>query len=667
MHYNRLWTNALDILEGADFVRFTRYLAILVVFGAASSALAGDFNVLSAPDPTMMQRYYAPRVAAWRPTMEAMVAECADAASTEAVQSRLRAAFVERLGGLPERTPLNARVVGQGEKPGFRYEKVMFESQPGIFVTAVVYLPLSPGPYPGVLMPCGHSSNGKAEDAYQYAAISLARHGIAAMIYDPIGQGERYQYLDAAGKPQFGPTDEHNLLAPAAILTGTNVATLRIWDGMRALDYLSARPDIDATRLGCTGNSGGGTMTSYLMALDDRIAVAAPSCYLTTFPRLLETIGPQDAEQDFYDQAPLLDHAAFVLLRAPKPTLMCAATQDFFDITGTWLTFRDAKRVYTSLGFPERMSIAETNAKHGFSKPLREAMVQWMCRWLLSRDEPVQEEEAEVLSEAEVQCTPDGQVLLLPGARHIAAVLRVRADARDQDAAPLLERMARVLTVDLKPAIQVQAHRAAVQAWEGAPVELVELVSEPGITLPLLVIHPAEAPKGVTVLLHGSGKQALLTPDGPVRKALDVGMLVVAADLRGTGETSAHTPHNAKLLGEDWQDFFRAYLMGDSLLRGRVQDILAVLRFVRTDLLSEGPVTLEAWDAATTPALHAVALQPAAFSAVTLHGGLRSWRDVFDGPPPAGTLGNIVQAGLLSYDLPELVDAASSQTQLRWE
>lgn len=628
---------------------------------------ADDADVFAAPNPGMVQAYYAPKVAAWRPAMQALVEECADEASTKAVQARLRAALVERLGGLPERTPLNAQVVGGGEKPGYRYEKILFESQPGIFVTAVVFLPEAEEPYPGVIMPCGHSRNGKAEEAYQSAAISLARHGIAAMLYDPIGQGERYQYLDDVGKPRFGTTDEHNLLGPAAILTGTNVAALRIWDGMRALDYLSARPDIDAARLGCTGNSGGGTLTSYLMALDDRIQVAAPSCYLTTFERLLATIGPQDAEQNFFAQAPLLDHSAFILMRAPKPTLMCAATQDFFDIGGTWETFRDAKRVYTALGHPERMSLAETNAKHGFTKPLREAMVHWMVRWLLGKDVPVREEEAVLLTEAEMQCTPSGQVQLLPGARGVVEVLRARADAAPVRTTPVSERVAEVIAVDLQPEVAVLERSAAPQDWHGHKVELAQLRSEPGILLPVVILHPTVPPRHVSVHVHGAGKQALLAQGDAIQAALDAGAIVVAVDLRGLGESSAKTTHNPKLIGEDWQDSFRAYLMGDSLLRGRVQDLVCVAAFVKQELSSDLPLSLHAWDAATTPALHAAALQPTAYVEVVMHGGLRSWRAVFDAPPPPGTLGNVVQGGLLAYDLPELSAAVAARATLRWE
>ncbi|MFO7906181.1 MAG: acetylxylan esterase, partial [Pirellulaceae bacterium] len=220
----------------------------------------------------------------------------------EAYQERMRQFFIEQLGGFPDRTPLNARVVGRRQRDGYRIEKVIFESQPRHFVTAILYLPDGEPPYPGVLVPCGHSANGKARDLYQRAPILIAKNGMAALCYDPLDQGERHQLLDADGEPIITrATQGHNLAGVGAILLGRNTATYRTWDGMRALDYLAGREEVDPNRIGCTGISGGGTMTSYLMALDDRIKAAAPGCYLTSFQRLLETIGPQDTVQILTD------------------------------------------------------------------------------------------------------------------------------------------------------------------------------------------------------------------------------------------------------------------------------------------------------------------------------------------------------------------------------
>ena len=197
--------------------------------------------------------------------------QLADGPSLLAWQKRMRANVSESLGGFPERTDLNARVTGVVEMKDCRVEKILFESRPGFYVTALLYLPHTarfPPPYPAVLIPCGHSKNGKAAIKYQNGAVLASANGIAAMIFDSIDQGERAQGSIGIG------TAGHNNVGVNAALIGWNTATIMIWDGMRALDYLAGRPDIDASGLGCMGNSGGGTQTSYLAALDGALAAA---------------------------------------------------------------------------------------------------------------------------------------------------------------------------------------------------------------------------------------------------------------------------------------------------------------------------------------------------------------------------------------------------------
>ena len=123
------------------------------------------------------------------------------------------------------------------------------------------------------------------------AGILAARHGIAVLCYDPIGQGERFQMLNADGTPRYRlSTSEHSHVGVSCILVGQNAATYRIWDGMRALDYLESRPDIIKGKYGCTGISGGGTLTEYLMALDERIFCAAPGCAPSHFARRVDSV-----------------------------------------------------------------------------------------------------------------------------------------------------------------------------------------------------------------------------------------------------------------------------------------------------------------------------------------------------------------------------------------
>ena len=376
-------------------------------------------------------------------------------ADCEKWQRERRDFFIRQIGGLPERTPLNAKIVGELKGDGYRVENILFESRPGHHVTANLYLPATQGPYPGVLVPCGHSHTGKAAGGYQRMSILLARNGMAALCYDPIGQGERYQSLDFEHdhetfasvsyrletphpRVQFLCTTEHTLMGVGCILLGTNTAQYRIWDGMRAIDYLQSRDEILTDKIGCTGNSGGGTLTAYLMALDDRIVAAAPACYLTTFRRLIETKGPQDAEQNIFGQIAIgMNEPDYVMMRAPQPTLICASTRDVtFDIGGTWDLFRQSKRFYARLGFPERVELNEADVPHGMYLQHREAIAGWMHRWLLDKDkvirevdpktlpDPISDKELRALSEGdwtkeELYCTPDGQALLMKGGKSV--------------------------------------------------------------------------------------------------------------------------------------------------------------------------------------------------------------------------------------------------------
>jgi dienelactone hydrolase len=577
--------------------------------------------------------------------------------------------FVDALGGWPDRTPLNAQVLGGGEGVGFRYEKIMYESLPNYFVTATLFLPTSDGPYPGVLVPCGHSNNGKASEVYQRACILLARHGMAALIYDPIGQGERYHFFNDDKKPLFGTTLHHTTMGVGCILTGTNIARYRIWDGMRGLDYLASRDDIDPDRLACTGNSGGGTLTSYIMALDDRVTVAAPSCYLTTFEKLLDTIGPQDAEQDIFGQIAYgLDHADYIHLRAPKPTLMCAATQDFFDIEGTWETFREAKRLYTRLGFPERVSLAEVDEKHGFSQGLREAMVSWMSRWLLEEDVNVEEPAFDVVPEADVICSPEGQVIWMEGARSLFDLSVALSDKLAEERAPLWEDpdvdalRAQVRELIAYPGgdeISVpEAESRGTVEHDGVTWERIVLKPEPGILLPALLAIPEGEVKGAAVLASGRGMREILS-HSPAAKYLSQGDAALLVDVRGVGETeTVDSPKGwGMYVGEAWRDYFRAYLLGKSFVGMRAYDLSAAGRYL-ADRFPDKPVRLVARYDCTVPAQHAAALHPGLFESVFLQEGIPSWTAVVEEPRARRQLVNTVHGALELYDLPDLVSLA---------
>jgi cephalosporin-C deacetylase-like acetyl esterase len=579
-------------------------------------------------------------------TRRAALSQLKTAADIETRQQELRGKFLEALGGFPERTPLQARVVGTIKRDGYTIEKVIYESRPNHHVTASFYLPAGKGPFPGVLMPIGHSNNGKAADYVQRGCILLAQNGIAALAYDPIGQGERRQLLTDKGLAAIpSSTNEHTLVGVGAILVGSSTATYRIWDGIRSLDYLAGRPEIDAKKLGCTGCSGGGTLTSYLMALDDRVAAAAPSCYLTSLERLFATIGPQDAEQNVTGQVAFgLEHADYIGLRAPRPTLVCAATGDFFDIQGTWTSYREAKRIYTLLGYPERLDILESNTKHGYPRSHREGMARWMLRWLAGNDRPVVEGEMTLSKDDELRCTRTGQVLDdLKGVSTFglnARRARGLADSRKEVSAGAVAKL-----LGLKLPVK------AATRTEGKPVETpigkaraLIFETEPGIQVPGLLHEPGGEAKGPLVLyVNGAGKSA---DTDTVAAYVRAGRRVLAVDLRGWGETSpAALPKKMGSFGVDFRESFLALHLGRPLTAQRVHDLLA--------LLSEDVEAVGVGKGATV-VLYAAALSPR-IKAVRLERGLVSWANVVETPQSIDQLTQVVPGALATCDLPELV------------
>ena len=572
-------------------------------------------------------------------------------------QKDRREFFVRQLGGFPKRTPLNAKVTGRLTVDDYRIEKLYFESQPGLHVTATLYLPKGKGPFPAVLHPTGHSASAKNRELYQQACIVIVKGGCAVLCYDPIGQGERKQLFKKDGEP-YASTVQHTLINQASHLLGSNVAQTMIWDGMRAIDYLQSRPDIMADKFGCTGISGGGTNTSYLMALDDRITAASPGCYLTGFRSLFNTIGPQDAEQNIHGQIAFgMDHADYVLMRLPKPTLIMAATQDYFDINGAWHLFRQGKRFATRQGFPERVDLVEPNTKHGFPTEMRVAAANWMRRWLLDLDTPIVEGELKPLPEEKLNATPHGRVLDLKNAR---TIFELNADWNKTFAA----RRAENAKLDHRDRLQAKVRELiGARKLADLPAPTVQKVAngliitpEPGIQLPAKLVGDANS-EGFTIFLHGNGMRAAIESGKLNRLAKQSKTQVLAVDLRGLGETqkAGRIRSFDEMFGPDWKDTAAASLLGKTYVGMRTEDIWQLVHVSRkmTGNQNLKPHLIATGEAAI-PALHAATLESGLFGDVRISGSIDSWTDVVESPIVRNQQSNLVFGALREYDLPML-------------
>ncbi len=516
-------------------------------------------------------------------------------AQLEALQKDLAQKFLTAIGGLPNPTePPKARKVGTIEGDDYRIEKMVFESFPDYFVSALLYRPKKiNAAVPGIISPCGHSTVGKAEGTYQTLHINLAKRGFVVLTYDPVGQGERSQFWDAVRqRSRYNLScGEHAVLGNPLYLLGSNLARYRIWDGMRAIDYLTSLAEVDAHKIGCVGNSGGGTLTAYIAALDLRVRVAAICCYITTLPRRMgnriEEDPSADPEQDpFGFVGEGIDHAGLLALRVPRPTLIGSAVRDFFPIEGARESFAEAKKLYETAGAGDRIDMAEANERHGLTLPLRQAVYRWFARWLHDRKGESATEEIAVKPRTakELSVCPEGQVNL---SFHSRPLLPLALEAFRKEKKPPRVALKKLLRLDPETA---HFHLSEVNTG-----------GEENRTL-LLCVNGVEASNWQT-------EEAFLRE--LARRQLAVSIL----DPRGVGRlrpdlrVKGHE-YGDPLSGVEENLAYNAFLVGQSLLGMRVADVLAAVAKVKRKTNPPDVVLCARRDAALVACL-AAAVEPA--------------------------------------------------------
>jgi len=584
------------------------------------------------------------------------------AAAARARGEYIRSEILKGLGGLPERREaLNARVTGTLERDGYRVEKVIYESLPGSYVTANLYVPTrGRGPFPAVLGAAGHAMpEGKGAEAYQRAWIGLVRHGYVVLAYDPPAQGERFERLDAA----TGVMTSGSHISPGlqCLLTGGTVARYFLWDGIRGLDYLLTRPEVDPKRIAAAGNSGGGTQSAFLAVVEPRLAAAAPACYWTSWPELWHPAGPQDSEQvipGFIKAG--LDFSDLAIAFAPRPVTMLTATKDSFPIKGARAMHAEARRIFALLGAGEQMGFFEYDDGHGWSQPRREACIAWFNRWLQDRHDPVKEGEMKIETLADLQCTDDGQVMTSLRSKNtqmlnleVAEEMYPRRTLRtvsrpDQARATVAARLA-IPASRAKPT----ARPLGRSARTGFEVETVALVPEPGVELRVEVVSPTgtAAARPAVIVLREYLAPVDPETDAEVAAWRKAGYIVVLPQLRGLLPQAETRPYYTIA----YRTAMRALLLGKTLTGMRVQDLLAVFDFAsaRPGVAADRIVILGRGNMGVV-AQHAAALEPK-IERVIADGALLSYLNAVRTPYCRETVVESILPGvLLDYDLPDL-------------
>ncbi|MEG3659002.1 acetylxylan esterase [Arenibacter palladensis] len=511
----------------------------------------------------------------------------------QVIKERLHAS----IGDLPVKTPLNPVITKRIKKEGYSVEKLYFESMPGVRVTAAFFIPHGKKKnLPTIIYCSGHSDLAFRSDIYQHVILNLVKKGFAVFAFDPYGQGERLQYFDEKkGKSRFGPTQEHSFPGAQLFINGASTAKYMIWDGIRAVDYLLKRKEVDPNRIGITGRSGGGTQSSHIAAFDERIKASAPECYITTLEYQLKSGGPQDAEQNFPKGIQLgLDHADLLEVRAPKPTLMITTTRDIFSIQGARDTYEEAQLAYKAFDKSENLRMVEDNAGHQSTLRNREAMYAFFQKHL---DNPgdSKDEEVSIFPVEELYVTETGQFSTSVGSKFL---FDVNSDLTKKNMEVLKGSRQNIdqHLIDLKQKVQAisgytENNKKAKLIFSGQTefetyfLNKYLIIEEGDKIIPLVTFVPKQTSKRSVLYLddlaNKMSDEAYAIPIELAKK----GITVIVPDLPGYGELGpGYLKGDAYFENTSYNQWFTGILNGKSTISLHMEAIETLLEVCKTNL-----------------------------------------------------------------------------------
>ena len=597
----------------------------------------------------------------------ARVAALESAEAIREYQAWARRTFLELAGPLPERTPLGLRTTGAFERPAYRVEKVVYESRPGFFVTADLYLPKDgTAPHPGVLFQMGHSGNGKGYDLYQRCCQGLVQLGYVVLAFDPMGQGERIYY------PRPGELrtrlrsvdDEHTIPGGRCCCWGRRPPVCNCGMPCAAWMCLASHPLVDRARLASTGQSGGATLTMLLAAADPRLAAAAVCSGNTENFACNPFLPPgsaDDAEQDLVASGPrAFDRWDLLWPLAPKPLLVATSARDFF---GTYSPsyessgreeFAKLARAYAAMGAPGNLGQFETPLPHGLSYSFRVAVYNWFERHLKGSEREITEEPpTKPEADEPLWCGPTGSAVRDFGSK--TPFLLFSEQARGVHTPDRPADLRALLGMDAAGAAPRLEVRGATR-YSDCNVQAVEVNTAAKVWAPAWLFTPRREWTKLLLIIEPSGR------NGPWREGdlypllAGQGIAVCAADVRGVGDLAPQFGPGAAGYAREHQNeenyAWASLILGHSLLGQRAADIIGMAQALG-QAHPNASITVAARGVMTVPALCAAALEPRIVK-LYLAQHLVSWRALVEAENYTCPLANFVPGVLAATDLPQI-------------
>ncbi len=586
----------------------------------------------------------------------------------------VRDAVAKSFPELPaKRAPLKAEITGRDEYGNYFIEKVIFESRPGFKVTGNLYLPKDiAGKIPGILGLCGHSGTGKAEPAYQSFCIGLVQRGFMVFIIDPIHQGERPQFHKKDYDEIPSLCNGHNLIGNQMVLIYDFFGSWRLWDAIRGLDYLLSRPEVDASRIGVTGNSGGGTMTTYLTAFDPRVTMSAPSCYICSYLANMENELPSDAEQCPPGiLAHGLDQADLLICRAPKPIMIMGQHDDFFDIRYTKKSFADLKKIYRLLGSEKNAGLFIGPRSHGFFIENREEMYRWFMHHSKIKGTN-REKDVLPLEHSKLHVIPGGDVMT---AKSLKAIDFIRGKANEYSSKRKKLSPDKLRAVASKllnmPQVKGAPHYKGLLWAGGSNPELrkgVEFAveTEPGIDVIVAIFGPCpntmHPPTGKMILYVGNeSSQDDIANIKEIRKLATGKIPLCAVDPRGLGQSLAKTCGKADIFepyGADYLYASTGEMLGESYFGRRVFDVMRTMDFLYAKGATEIGLVGRGMGSLITVF---AALMHDSKPHVRIINYLPSYESIIESSVYKWPLSSLIRGALKHFDLPDIYKVLSDR------
>ncbi len=552
----------------------------------------------------------------------AAVAAIRTQAQAQQRQQLVRQRFMELVGGVPATTGVvNVKQSGTVRDDNFTIENLMYESAPNYWVTANVFVPKGNGPFPALVIAPGHGA-GKASQ-YSWAA-NFAANGYVVLSIDPMGQGERMQHYDAEiGNSKVEPSGEHEHANQSALLLDRHIARYWFADGLRGVDYLTSRHDVDAERIGTFGCSGGGTAAAYLAAMDTRIHAAAIASFITSFKELLPGNGPQDAEQTlpgFIAQG--FDFADWVELAAPRALAIIAFKQDFFPYTGAEQTYKEASGFYEKFKAAQQLTFIGGEGGHCNLGPVTPQVVSFLNHHLKQSEAPAPVFPNRVPADPDaLLVSASGQLGTSTTSTTVETMLRAEAASLQASHQMLhnsdeLQALQNRVRADIRTLAKVSATAGAkpeVREVSNVAVadyhlQTIAVQSEPGVEVNAIVGIPSSSGIHPLIIRMEATPLSRIASDSEFVRLVKAGNIVVAFQPRVVlGEVPGSQSQLA--LGPYMSLSLRAMVVNKTITGMRVDDTVQLLNVLlaRTDV-NPAAVTLYARGALGITALHTCAL-----------------------------------------------------------